>query len=117
MASISNITYTALAALGYTVAVQGTMQGTLPDTFITYQILDENDVSHADNEPTAGETLVQTALYSKDPAIIQAAKDTLTAPMKAAGFMRGSGRALPYDKDTGHFGYVLDFRYYESEEE
>ena len=117
MASISNITYTALATLGYTVAVQGTMQGTLPDTFITYQILGENDVSHADNESTAGEAMVQTALYSKDPALMQSARDTLTAPMKAAGFMRGSGRALPYDKDTGHFGYVLDFRYYESEEE
>lgn len=108
----------ALATLELPYQEQGTMnKDTLPATFITYQLLTEDGVSYADNLPTANSTLVQLALYSTDPAIKQTAKATLTGAMRPAGFTRAGGRDLPFDKETGHYGYACDFRYYETEEE
>ena len=118
MASLYNTLYTALATLGYTVREQGTFGATesLPATFITYQLIFRNDITHADNAPSANVSRVQVALYSTDPAIKQAAFDTLNAPMLAAGFMRAGGRDLPFDARTGHYGYTCDYRLYSKEE-
>ena len=108
----------ALATLELPYQEQGTMnKDTLPAAFLTYQLLYKGDVSHADNLPTANSTLVQIALYSTDPSITQSAEDTISTAMFEAGFTRAGGRSLPYDGDTGHYGYACDFRYYETEEE
>lgn len=108
----------ALATLSLPYREQGTMnKDALPVTFLTYQVLIESDASYADNLPTSGSTLVQIALYSTDPSIKQSARDTLSGAMLPAGFTRGEGRGLPYDGDTGHYGYACDFRYHEAEEE
>jgi len=90
---------------------------TLPETFITYQLLSKGDLSHADNLPISSSALVQVALYSTDPAIKPSAASTLSGAMLTAGFTRAGGRDLPFDKETGHYGYACDFRYYETEEE
>lgn len=108
----------ALATLELPYQEQGTMnKDTLPATFLTYQLLYKGDVSHADNLPTASSALVQIALYSTDPSIKQSAEGTISEVMFTAGFTRAGGRDLPYDGDTGHYGYACDFRYHEAEEE
>jgi hypothetical protein len=110
-------TYDTLTGLGYPVREQGSYgpQETLPDTHVTYFIVDQDDASHADNRPTSVIHSVQVALYSKDPAIVQAADQTLRSVMAPAGFLRGRGRALPFDGDTGHYGYVRTYNFYDME--
>ena len=82
---------------------------------MTYQIIDSPNESHADNVPTSTSWRIQVAVYSKDPAIVQVADQSLKAQLLLAGFLRVAGRALPYNAQTGHFGWVADFNYYEQE--
>lgn len=117
MINIYGHTYSTLTGLGYPVREQGSYgpQETLPDTHVTYFIVDQDDAAHADNRPTSVIHSVQVALYSKDPAIVQTADQTLWSVMAPAGFMRGRGRALPFDGDTGHYGYVRTYNFYDME--
>lgn len=117
MTDIYNLIYSTLSALGYPVKEQGTYSenDTLPETFITYQIIDSPNNSFADNQPTSKTTRIQLAFYSKKPALKQSADETFKGIMLPAGFLRAGGRDLPYDHNTGHYGYTSDYRFYESE--
>lgn len=117
MSEIHSLIYNTLVALGYPVREQGTFapDATLPETFITYQIIDQPNDTHYDNVPASTTTRVQVALYSKRPAIKQAADQTLKSVMLPAGFLRVSGRDLPFSSSTGHYGYTSDYRFYETE--
>ena len=101
----------------YPVREQGAFAAneTLPETFITYQLIDEPDTAHYDNEPVSKTSRFQVALYSKDPALKQGADALFRSVMITAGFLRSGGRDLPYDKGTGHYGYASDYRFYETE--
>lgn len=96
---------------GYTYRQQGsfTADERLPDNFITYQVIDKEDVAHAKNTPYVSVARVQMALYSTDPAIVQKADEILKGILP--GFLRGSGRDLPFMVDTGHYGYTCDYTY------
>jgi len=106
-----------LSTLGYPVREQGTYAegDMLPETHVTYQILYQPNGSHADNAPTSTISGVQVTLYSKDPAIVQSADDSIKAVMIPAGFMRAGGRPLPFDKETGHYSYASTYNLYEME--
>lgn len=114
MIDIYATTYSALEAIGYPVREQGTYAPgeMLPDTHITYQLIDSPSNSHADNLPTSTTYRVQVNVYSRDPAITQGADGMLRAALMPVGFMRGGGRGLPFDRETGHYGYASDYRYY-----
>lgn len=114
MTNVYSIICSTLAALGYTVREQGSYgkDEKLPEAFVTYFILDQPDVAHADNRPTRTMTKVQVVVWATDPAIIQAANDNVKAVMLPAGFLRAGGTHLPLDKDTGHYGYTSIYNYY-----
>ncbi|MBU5670251.1 hypothetical protein [Paenibacillus brevis] len=114
MINIYAVTYTALESLGYPVREQGTYapNETLPEAFVTYQIIDSPNNSAADNLPTSQTTRVQVNLYSRDPDIKQGADGLLKSVMLPAGFLRAGGRDLPFSLQTGHYGYTCDYRYY-----
>lgn len=118
MSNIYSLIYDTLSMLGYPVKEQGTYAPgtTLPETHITYQIINDSNNSHADNGPTSTTTRIQLALYSKKPAIKQSADNLLKSVMLPAGFLRVGGRDLPFNSSTGYYGYTCDYRYYESEE-
>ena len=121
MCRLTNVyekTYTTLQAIGYPAREQGSFASTetLPETFVTYQVLDQRDRSHADGWPTSMTSSVQVALYSKRPALVQQADATLKAVMIPAGFLRSGGRNLPLDAQTRHYGYVSTYNFYDSEE-
>jgi hypothetical protein len=107
-----------LKPLGYEVKEQGTYApgATLPETFITYQIINSPNSSYADNKPISTAIRAQLALYSKKPAIKQSADSLFKSVMLPAGFLRIDGRDLPFIQSTGHYGYTCDYRFYESEE-
>jgi hypothetical protein len=106
-----------LTSIGYPVREQGTyaQNETLPETFITYFVLDQPNESHADNIPTSTTTKVRVTLYSRKPAIVQQTNIVLKEAMLPAGFLRAGGRNLPFDPDTGHYGYVSTYNYFEME--
>lgn len=118
MSNIYSKIHTALVSLGFECKEQGTFgdETTWPETFTTYQIIDSPNNSHADNVATSRTILIQTAIYSKDPAIKQDAERLLKSVMLPAGFIRVGGRDLPFNRATGHYAYTTDFRLFESEE-
>lgn len=117
LSNIYSIIYSTLTQLGYTVREQGSFApgAILPDTFVTYQIVNKPSISFADNRPTGYSARIQVALYSRDPVIKQDADNIIKAAMLPAGFLRIDGRDLPFDAGTGHHAYTVDYRYYEME--
>ena len=117
MSNVYKTIYDTLATLGYPVREQGAYapDEILPETHITYQLVEDADAAHYDNIPAGKSSRIQLTLYSKDPAVKQSADSTLRSVLVPAGFMRVSGRDLPYEKETGHYAYTSDYRYYESE--
>lgn len=109
--------YNTLLSIGYPVREQGTygQNEKLPETHITYFVLNQANESHADNLPTSRTSRVQVSLYSKKPALVQQADSVLRAALLAGGFLRAGGRNLPFDKETGHYGYVSTYNYFEME--
>lgn len=119
MTDIYALVYSTLGALNHTVREHGTFapNTTLPETFVTYQIIDSPNNSHADNLPTSQTSRIQVTLYSKKPSLKQGADKAIKAVMLPAGFLRVGGWDLPYDAGTGHYAYTCDYRYYDDTEE
>lgn len=117
MSNIYELIYNTLISLGYPVREQGTFgeNETLPETFITYQIINETNDTHYDNKIASTITRVQLVLYSKKPAIKQSADQLFRSVMLPAGFLRVSGRDLPFNSSTGHYGYTSDYIFYKEE--
>jgi len=108
---------TTLAPLGYPVRQQGSYApgATLPETLVTYQVIDQPNGAHADNRPGSTIHRIQISMYSKRPALVQGADAAIKGVLLPAGFLRVTGRDLPLDHETGHYGYTSDYRFYESE--
>lgn len=115
MINIYELTYDTLASLGYPVKEQGTLGKELPETFVTYQLIDSPPTGHADNRATGVSYRMQITLYSTSPTIKQGADAAFKAVMLPAKFMRVGGRDLPFDPKTGHYAYTCDYRYYDME--
>ena len=81
-----------------------------PDAYIVYFVVTDAAVQHADNLETHRSTTVQVTYY--DRAGLAGMPD-INGAMTAAGFMAGSRRELPYNQQTRHYGYALDFVYVE----
>lgn len=115
MSNIYERVYAALSPLGYPVKEQGTFgkDASLPDTFVTYQLIDLSPRGYADNAATVVSCRVQVALYSRKPSVKQAAPRLIKSVMKPAGFKRVSGRDLPFSQSTGHYGYTEDYRFFD----
>lgn len=118
MTDIYTLVYNTLGALGYPVREQGTYaaNATLPETHVTYQMIDSPNNSHADNMPTSQTTRIQVTLYSKKPSLKQGADAAIKAVMLPAGFLRVGGRDLPFNAGTGHYAYTCDYRFYDMED-
>ena len=116
--NIYKIIYDTLSPLGYPVKEQGMypLNGTLPETYITYFIVDSPNTSHADNKPRNTTTRIQLVLYTQKPSIKQDADKILKSVMLIGGFLRVGGRDLPFNQSTGHYAYTCDYRYFEEEE-
>lgn len=118
LSNIYDLVYNTLVQCGYPVKEQGTYPAgaTLPETFITYFLVDNPNSSFADNVATSRKTRIQLTLYSKKPTIKQNADELFKSVMLSAGFLRIGGRDLPFNSNTGHYAYTCDYRYYEMEE-
>ncbi len=85
----------------------------LPDTFIVYFLVDDNGKSWANNVERSRTARVQVSLFYRDLSTVLTVPEQIEAAFMADNFMRvGSGR-IPYQDNTGHYGWRCDFRYYE----
>ena len=106
---IFEITQTALntlAGIPSGVDVMLNDDGTVPDTYLVYDLIGAPPAQHMDNEETARTFKIQVSIYSRN--------DYTTLPdvdgaMKAAGFSRGDWRFLPFVQDTQHHGLAKDY--------
>ena len=83
--------------------------GTLPSTFISYQLIDGVPEQRADNVEKLRTYRVQVNICSTSGLDTLPAVD---AAMVAAGFTKGPERQLP-KADTGHFILAKDYYYLE----
>ena len=81
-----------------------------PDVYIVYFVVTDAAAQHADNLEKHRSTTVQITYY--DRAGLAGMPD-INGAMTAAGFMAGPRRELPYNQQTRHFGYAMDFVYVE----
>ena len=85
----------------------------LPDTYVVYFLVDDSGKAWSNNEETSHTSRIQVSLFYKDLSTALTVPDQIEAAFMADNFMRvGAGR-IPYQDDTGHYGWRCDFRYYE----
>jgi hypothetical protein len=85
----------------------------LPDTYITYFLVDDLSKSWADGKETSKTARIQVSLFYRDNNVALTVPDQIEAAFMAANFMRVGAGHLPHQEDTRHYGWRCDFRYYE----
>jgi len=82
----------------------------LPDTFISFTLVNGDGVQHADNAETLREYTIQISIFSRAGLITLPNVD---AVLLAAGFIKGPERQLTTDEQTRHYGLARDYIYLE----
>lgn len=88
-------------------------KGTLPDAFVTHQLIASPAEQHADNAETERSYSVQLSLWDKAGVPSTTSVD---AAMLVAGFQKGDVRQLPQDPQTHHYGLAVEYVYFETKE-
>lgn len=96
-----------MGAGGYLAASPG---GNLPDTYLTYTVVDAAPIQHADNLEYERDWLVQVSIYSRGG--LSNLPDVIGA-MVTGGFLFTNGRQLEYDPQTRHYAIAFDFNFLE----
>lgn len=104
-----------LEPLGYPVDLQGTYEeNDIPDSLITYFIAGTQDLEHYNNRPAKTGYTINVNFYSRKMSLIDTAPELISEALLGAGFTReGPGQDAGLDKDTRHYGWLMDFYYVE----
>jgi len=103
-----------LPALPYDVRLQGSYADDepLPESFITYLIVDSPDKSFYGSNPMLTNHLIQIVFYSKKMSLINTVPDQINVRLKMAGFIRnGKGRDVAFNAE--HYAWQIDYNYTE----
>jgi len=103
----------ALSGLGKTMAANVLIvasEAERPDEYLVYMVVASPAEQFADNLETMRSYTVQVSYYNRAGL---AGMPDISGSMETAGFTPGSQRELPYNQQTRHFGYALDFVYVE----
>lgn len=115
--NVRDILIQALEPLEYEIALQGSYADDepLPESFITYFIVDSDDRSFYDDDPKMSDYRIQVVFYSKKMSLIKTVPDSIYQSLKAAGFIRtGKGRDIAYNAE--HYAWQIDYLYTERNE-
>lgn len=85
----------------------------LPDRYIVYFLVDDEGKTYADGEETSHEPRVQLSFYTRNKSDMLTVPNEIEQAFTAAGFTRGPVGHIPYQPDTGHYGWRRDFYFYE----
>jgi len=83
---------------------------TLPDEYLVYTLITAPPVQFADDDITVRSYTMQVGYYTRDDL---SEMPDIEAVMKAAGFMPGPFRELPFSQESQHNGLALDYTYTE----
>ena len=108
---------TALTPLGYEVKLQGSYadDAPLPESFITYTVVDAPDGSFYDGKPTLTHHRIQIVFYSKKMSLINTVPDLIYQALKTAGFER-DGKGRDYGYEVEHYGLLVNYLFTERNE-
>lgn len=85
----------------------------LPDTYIVYFLVDDPGVTWSEGKETSHEARIQVSLFYRKKPVALTVPDQIETVFIAAGFTRVGPGNIPYQNDTGHYGWRCDFRFYE----
>lgn len=85
----------------------------LPDSYIVYFLVDDPAGNSFDGKETDHQPRIQVSFYFRNKSLRATIPDKIETAFMEANFMRVRGSDLPYDTDTGHYGWYCDFRFYE----
>ena len=85
----------------------------LPDTYIVYFLVDDTGEGYSDGAETSHQPRIQVSLYYRDKAAVLTIPEQITTALTEAGFTHGAAGRIPYQTDTGHYGWRCDFYHYE----
>ena len=107
-----------LESLGYEINLQGSYEiDDIPDSFITYYIASAQDLEHYNNKPAKTGYNININFYSRKMSLINTVPELISDALLTAGFTReGPGYDAGLDKDTGHYGWLMDFYLVERKE-
>ena len=88
-------------------------KGTLPNAYVTHQLLPSSPELHADGAEEERSYTMQLNFWDK-AGIPSTTK--VDAAMKAAGFHKGNERQLPQDQQSHHYGLAVEYVYFETQE-
>lgn len=88
-------------------------KGTLPNAYVTHQLINSPAEQHADGEETERSYTMQLNFWDK--AGIPSTTN-VDAAMNAAGFMKSNVRQLPQDAQTHHYGLAVEYVYLDTQE-
>lgn len=85
----------------------------LPDTYIVYFLVSAPPGLSADNTERAYIPKIQVSLFYRKKRAFLELPDTIIQALTAAGFIRAAEGRIPYNTNTGHYGWRCEFNFYE----
>lgn len=85
----------------------------LPDRYIVYFLVDDEGKTWADGQETSHEPRVQVSFFYRGKPDALTVPDQIEQAFVDSGFTRGPVGHIPYQIDTGHYGWRRDFYFYE----
>ena len=108
-----------LEGLGYQIALQGSfdVNEDIPDKVITYRIADAPVIRYYNNKPAAVGYYLQVNAYCRKISELDALANEVKDKLLSAGFTTDADPIdAGYDKDTGHYGTLMDYYYLDRKE-
>ena len=86
----------------------------LPDRYLVYFLVDDIGETYVDGKETSHQPRIQVSFFYRSKEDFITVPDEIVSTFIAAGFTRSNncGR-IPYQSDTGLYGWHQDFYYYE----
>jgi len=100
----------ALTPMGLEVRLQGSIAENelLPESFLTYFIIDSPDGNSYEDGPLVSYIRIQVVLYSTKMSLLNSLPQQIFLACRNAGFIRDSrGRDLGFEGD--HYGWSMNF--------
>ena len=86
----------------------------LPSEYIVYYLVSAQTALSVDNKERAYLPRIQVCLFYRSKRSFLKFPDKIVAAFTRAGFQRASEGRIPYQTNTGHYGWRCDFIFYET---
>lgn len=85
----------------------------LPNEYIVYFLVSEPSALSLDGKEKSSIPRIQVSFFYRKKSSLPAMMDTIKEAFLDNGFTRANSGRIPYQNDTGHYGWRYDFNFYE----